>query len=86
MFNTYLIQVVSLTCDGPSCHFAMLRALGANIDPQNLKPYFENPAKKDEKIFVIFDVCHMLKLVRNTLATGDMMDSDGNSFSYTEFR
>ena len=38
------VDVVSLTCDGPSCHFSMLKALGASMDPFNLKPYFPHPS------------------------------------------
>ncbi|CAL9702423.1 unnamed protein product [Knipowitschia caucasica] len=26
------VRIVSLTCDGPSCHFSMLKALGADLD------------------------------------------------------
>ncbi|GFN91158.1 THAP domain-containing protein 9 [Plakobranchus ocellatus] len=58
------IKVISLTCDGPSCHFAMLSDLGASMDPENLDPSFPHPSS-GHKIFVILDVCHMLKLLRN---------------------
>ena len=34
------VDVVSLTCDGPSCHFKMLTELGACLKPVNLQPYF----------------------------------------------
>ncbi|GFO08453.1 tigger transposable element-derived protein [Plakobranchus ocellatus] len=37
------IKVISLTCDGPSCHFAMLIDLGASMDPENLDPSFPHP-------------------------------------------
>ena len=73
--------MVSVTCDGPSCHFSMLTALGACLDPGNLKTSFKHQAYQDE-INVIFDVCHMLKLVRNTFAVGDMVDYDGNIISW----
>ena len=70
--------VVSLTCDGPSCHFSMLSELGANLDPSSMKPYFFNPSDAEAKIYVLLDACHMLKLVRNTLADkGILFDSNG---------
>lgn len=51
--------------------------LGANINTQNLKNTFPHPATKED-ICVIFDVCHMLKLVRNTLASkGSIFDDHG---------
>ncbi|GFO42646.1 THAP domain containing 9 [Plakobranchus ocellatus] len=58
------IKVISLTCDGFSCHFAMLSDLGASMDPENLDTSFPHPSS-GHKIFVILDVCHMLKLLRN---------------------
>ena len=29
------VTVISLTCDGPSCHFSMLSELGVNLNPYN---------------------------------------------------
>ena len=72
------VDVISLICDGPSCHLAMLRTLGACMTPQNLKPYFIHPSDKGKKIYVLLDICHMLKLVRNTLGDGGILvDKDG---------
>lgn len=63
------VRVVSLTCDGPSSHFSMLRDLGADLQPTNLNPSFPDPSNKQQKVHVILDICHMLKLVRNTLGS-----------------
>ncbi|GFO13470.1 THAP domain-containing protein 9 [Plakobranchus ocellatus] len=67
------IKVISLTC-----HFTMLSDLGASMDPENLDPSFPYPSS-GHKIFVILDVCHMLKLLRNCLASkdGGLKDRDG---------
>ena len=46
----------------------MLSALGTSLNPPNLTPHFPHPENKNEKIYVFLDVCHMLKLERNTLA------------------
>lgn len=68
------VKVTSLTCDGPSCHFAMLRELGASLKlPANLVTSFPHPCAEQERIHVLLDVCHMLKLVRNTLAEGGIL-------------
>ena len=73
------VSVVSLTCDGPSCHFTMMNELGACLDPNNLKAYFPHPLEPNKKIHVLLDICHMLKLVRNTLGQGGiLMDKDGS--------
>ena len=48
------------------------------LNPQSLQPSFPDPSGSDRNIHVILDVCHMLKLVRNTLAEkGLMLDKDG---------
>ena len=73
------VDVVSLTCDGPSCHFTMLKQLGACLNIENLRCYFVHPLDKNKKIYVLLDICHMLKLVRNTLGAYNILfDKDGN--------
>ena len=77
------VTVTSLTCDGPSCHISMMKALGATIDANNLKTGFPNPTKPSETIYAILDVCHMLKLARTTLATcGIIVDGAGNQIRW----
>ena len=62
------VRTVSLTCDGPSCHFSMLRALGATLDVNNMRSSFAHPADPSQSVHVLLDVGHMLKLLRDTLA------------------
>lgn len=56
------VKVISLICDGPSCHLTMMSSLGANLDPLNLKTYFEHPLIPSQRVYVLLDVCHMLKV------------------------
>ena len=73
------VDVIALVCDGPSCHFTMLRALGANLAPPQLHLYFIHPLDKTKRVYVFLDVCHMLKLIRNTLSDQKIfVDGDGN--------
>ena len=73
------VKVISLTCDGPSCHFSMLSELGLNLNPYNLKTNFPHPHNSGANVYALLDVCHMLKLVRNTLSDGGILqDKDGN--------
>ena len=60
------VKVASFTCDGPDSHFAMLRTLGANLDVGSLDLSFQHPCDHSAKGHVFLDVCHMLKLIRNT--------------------
>ena len=77
------VDVIALVCDGPSCHFAMLRALGANLALPQLHPYFIHPLDKTKRVYVFLDVCHMLKLIRNTLGDQKVfVDGDGNKICW----
>ena len=72
-------RVVSLACDGPSCHFTILKALGTSLGVTALETYFPHPSNKTTRIFVYLDVSHMLKLVRNTSGDfGMLIDGEGN--------
>lgn len=72
------VSVISLTCDGPSCHFSMMSGLGARLEPTSLQTFFPNPLEPTKKVYVLLDVCHMLKLVRNTFDEGGILiDKDG---------
>ncbi|GBO03047.1 DNA transposase THAP9 [Araneus ventricosus] len=62
------VDVVSLTFDGTSSNIAAANELGANIAVNNLVNFFPHPVTRNP-IYVIFDACHMLKLVRNCLAS-----------------
>ena len=63
--------------DVTSCHFAMLRELGASMSPPDLKPYFTHPLDKSKRVYVLLDICHMLKLIRNTLGNcGTLIDGE----------
>lgn len=58
------MEVISLTLDVVllSEHFATVKLLEASINPSNVKLY---PITL-KNVYVIFDVCHMLKFIRNT--------------------
>ncbi|KAG8223041.1 hypothetical protein J437_LFUL006055, partial [Ladona fulva] len=60
------VMVVSLTFDGTSCNFAMAAALGVNLKVGGLRTHF---LYDDRRIYVLLDPSHMLKLVRNALAS-----------------
>jgi hypothetical protein len=62
------VNVACITCDGPSTHFAMYEAMGAHLKLQNLQTRIPHPADSALSVYVMFDACHMLKLMRNALA------------------
>lgn len=59
------LKVHCVTMDGHASNMSMVKRLGVQLDVQtDVKAYFILPGT-DEKIFVMFDPCHMIKLVRN---------------------
>ncbi|PIK44382.1 putative THAP domain-containing protein 9-like [Apostichopus japonicus] len=50
------VRAVSLTCDGPSCHFAMMRHLGAKLNISGMDPSFPIQLMK-LKEFISFLMC-----------------------------
>ena len=78
------VEVVSLTLDGTSEHLSMVQKLGAKFDIacNVIQPYFLHPVTQNY-VYVIYDGCHMLKLIRNVL--GDwkrLLDSDNNKIEW----
>ena len=83
------VLVISVTCDGPACNFSMCSELGASLtvendeNVENFKTYFSHPLSPSQKVFVMLDICHMIKLIRNTLGKGlILVDGDGGKISW----
>ena len=53
------VTVVSLTCDRPTSHQSMLKALGARLTPDSFQAYFEYLCDLVAKIYIFLDACHM---------------------------
>lgn len=56
------IKIISLTGDGLAANIVAYEKLGARFDLN--QPYFQSPTYPNQKIYIIFDPSHMLKLVR----------------------
>lgn len=67
------VRVVSLTCDGPSQNFTMISELGAHLDIMDMRSYFRHPEDPTQKVHVLLDPCHMLKLLRNVFSTVEVL-------------
>lgn len=79
------VRISNTTCDGLSANAKMFELLGASFGEDSMKPSFLNPYDQNE-IHVIFDPCHMEKLVRNNLARrSEIFDSENNSISWKYF-
>lgn len=79
------ILIKSLTFDGASSNIAMAKVLGANIHYPYLQSSFDHP-ETNEKVHLILDPCHMLKLCRNTLGDwGLLLDDEGQQIKWSYF-
>jgi hypothetical protein len=71
-------KVMTLTMDGHASNLGMCRLLGCKLSLddgwENFKPYFS--IHPDEKVYVVLDACHMIKLVRNMLQAYQSIRSD----------
>lgn len=79
------VIVSNITFDGAQSNKKMCRLLGANLNVclTKFQPYFDI---KDQRIYIIFDPCHMIKLIRNKLAAKEILyDSDGNEIKWQYF-
>ena len=47
------VSVISVTRDGPSCHFTMAAKLGVCLKAQNLKSYFKHPLSPSNNVYFI---------------------------------
>ena len=74
------VTAVSLTCDGPSCHFTMMRELGANMNIVGMNPSFQHPSNPSVRVHLILDMCHMLKLLRNSFADIGVLKSSSGQY------
>jgi hypothetical protein len=63
------MKVNSIIFDGCYANQTTARILGANLAVPNPEPWFPHPSRAGERVFVIMDACHTLKLMRNTIAS-----------------
>jgi len=76
------IDVVNITFDGDESNQKACKLLGANFnysDQENFKSYFYHPASHNP-VYIFFDPCHMLKLVRNYFALKGPIIYNGNEY------
>lgn len=73
--------VCAITMDGHFVNVAMASLLGARIDAEVMvQPYFSSP--NGHRVFIIFDTCHMVKLLRNALQAYSSFRSPAGRISW----
>lgn len=75
-------KITSLTFDGLQSNFIICKYLGVKVNVKNLEHFFLYPVTS-EKVFIILDWCHILKLIKNSLVEEDMIDETGQLISWS---
>ncbi|CAB4019071.1 DNA transposase THAP9 [Paramuricea clavata] len=68
------LDVQAVVFDGCAKNLTTARCLGCKID--KLDGSFNHPSRPNKTIYVILDVCHMLKLARNSLGDKKVFHTD----------
>ncbi len=68
LLEEHNIECVAVICDGSYVNQGTFKRFGANFDANSLQSEFANPASPLKSVHLMFDVCHMIKLLRNALA------------------
>ena len=61
------MNVRALVFDGCYTNQSTAKLLGCKMKVSDIQQWFSHPQMKNEKIHVIFDICHMIKVMRNLL-------------------
>lgn len=76
------IKLSSITFDGNATNIAVAKCLGADLSISKLNPLFNHPVTK-KLVCIFLDICHMLKLLRNTLSLNKtFFDNDGREVKW----
>lgn len=79
MFANGRSTYFKIAFDGLPANLSMCEALGASFDVTNLKPYIEIDG---ERILIILDPLHMIKLLRNMLGKYGQFHMDGKLIAW----
>lgn len=80
------VVLTNITFDGYAANGSMCAILGANLDvySSSLQTYFYT--KRNNKVNIFFDICHMEKLIRNTLGRNKVLyDEHENAIEWKYF-
>ena len=79
------VKTLSVTSDCPATNWSTYKILGAVFDPENLKPSFKHPSNDDQTVQVIFDSCHLIKLIRNCWSDfGIILDPENRPIKFVK--
>ena len=72
------INVLAVVFDGCYTNQSTAKLLGCKMKIADIQPWFPHPQMRTEKVHVIFDICHMIKLMHNILGDYKVISSEQN--------
>lgn len=76
------IRVCAVVFDGTFTNQLTAQKLGCKMRVSDMQTWFPHPRQPAQKVYVIFDACHMLKLMRNLLADYQVISENIHGTSY----
>lgn len=73
------VHILNITFDGLAANRPMCESLGASIDVNNMQPFIEIDG---ERILIILDPPHMIKLLRNVLGKHGQLHINGRLIAW----
>ena len=72
------IDVLAIVFDETYTNKLTARKLGCKMTVAEMKTWFAHPQKPSRKVHVVFDICHMIKLMRNLLGDYQTISHNAN--------
>ena len=72
------LNVLAVVFDGCPTNQSTAVNLGSKMKVSEIKTWFQHPQIPSSKIYVVFDVCHMIKLMRNLLGDYQVLYHEKN--------
>ena len=72
------INVIAVVFDDCPANITTAKHLGCKLKVDEIQPWFQHPKLPSSKVYVILDVCHMIKLLRNLLGDYKVLHTDNN--------
>lgn len=73
-----------ITMDGHATNVTMCRLLGCDLNPLSLKTSFVDDA--NNTVYIYFDACHLVKLVRNMFEAYGLLESSHGQVKWNHIK
>ena len=72
------LQVLAVVFDGSFTNQSTAKHLGCKMKVSHIQPWFQHPHLPNHKVYVVLDICLVIKLMQNLLADCKVICSENN--------